>query len=100
MKRKTDNSSATSIHGAADRKKTRASLESPLLSEWEILMEMFHSTNGAEWKDSHNWGTREPLSKWKGVQVNQEGEVTGLKLAKNRLIGTYHTSSNLKFHIS
>ena len=58
-----------------------------ILTQKEILMELFHTTNGPAWKKSQNWGTDEPLNRWTGVMVNESGEISGLKLSRNHLSG-------------
>ena len=52
--------------------------------ECESLLELYHSTNGAEWKNSWNV-TNTPCS-WYGVSC-ENGGVTEISLSSNRLMG-------------
>lgn len=54
-----------------------------------ILETFFEATGGRGWKVTRNWNRRDrPLSEWLGVEVDDEGRVTGLSLADNGLAGT------------
>ncbi len=52
------------------------------------LIELYNSTDGANWDDNTNWGSTEPLSEWYGVSANTDGRVTNLALNNNALTGT------------
>ena len=56
-------------------------------AEREILMELFESTNGQNWKRGDNWGTGKPIRELKGVTVGTEGNVIGIDLGGNNLKG-------------
>ena len=83
MKRKIDSSRSSQ---SGDQKITRLSAASPSLSEREILMDLFNTTNGFAWPQRQHWGTDMPLRQWKGVRVNA-GHITGLNLSGNKLVG-------------
>ena len=51
------------------------------------LVALYEANDGANWTDSDNWDTSEPLSTWYGVTTNEEGNVTELLLPNNRLRG-------------
>ena len=53
----------------------------------KALVALYEATDGANWKDSDNWDTSEPLSTWYGVTTNEEGNVTELLLPNNKLRG-------------
>lgn len=53
----------------------------------EALVALYNSTGGDSWRESTNWCTNVDLSQWKGVQLNGEGRVVGLKLPSNNLRG-------------
>jgi RHS repeat-associated protein len=57
--------------------------------EYNALMALFNSTNGAEWYESEGWGEPYPadLSSWYGVYVNEDGFVEELYLEENNLVG-------------
>ena len=52
----------------------------------EVLIEFYEATNGDEWIDNSGWLSDEPLNQWRGVSI-QDGRVTGISLAANRLTG-------------
>ena len=51
------------------------------------LIAFYQATGGDNWKLNRRWLSDEPLDQWQGVTTNQEGAVTGLSLADNRLTG-------------
>ncbi|CAM9221130.1 unnamed protein product [Ectocarpus fasciculatus] len=53
----------------------------------EALMALFRSTGGAGWRRRNNWDTDAGLATWDGVEVNDQGRVVGLNLARNNLQG-------------
>ena len=57
------------------------------LNEREILSEFYEATGGPDWTNRENWMTDEPLSSWHGIEVDDEGRVTGLGLRANGLAG-------------
>ena len=58
------------------------------LSDREILEILYGATGGAEWADTTNWLSDEPLSEWAGVRTNDEGRVDSLSLSGNNLTGS------------
>ncbi len=46
------------------------------------LVDLYNSTNGANWKLSTNWLTKEPVSSWYGVTVN-DNKVVSLSFSDN-----------------
>lgn len=54
----------------------------------EVLLALYRSTGGADWKNKRKWNTNAPLSKWNGVTVNDQGRVVELDLHDNNLRGT------------
>jgi len=64
------------------------------------LMELFESTGGANWINKTNWGTNKLLHEWHGVTTNHDGEVTGLNLAENNLVGAIPNSMGLLSSVS
>ncbi len=53
----------------------------------DILISLYHSTDGPNWRKSTNWLSDAPLSDWHGVIVNDRDEVIELLLTSNRLKG-------------
>ena len=52
------------------------------LTDQEILVKMYETMNGPNWKDSYkeNWLSEKPIGEWKGVEANEEGRVIKLVL--------------------
>ncbi len=50
-----------------------------------VLVAIYNSTVGPNWKNNTNWLSDEPISEWYGVTVNTQGNVTQLLLAHNNL---------------
>ena len=57
------------------------------LSDREILEVVYESLGGPDWYNSDNWLTDRPLRDWYGVEVDDQGRVTRLSLAANRISG-------------
>lgn len=58
----------------------------PLALDSLALVDLYNSTDGANWTDDTNWLTANPLSTWNGVSVSG-GRVSGLSLNSNGLNG-------------
>ena len=54
----------------------------------EALTALYNALDGANWTNRTNWLSDEPLEKWYGVTVDDNGRVVGLELDENRLSGT------------
>jgi len=50
-----------------------------------VLVALYESMDGPNWKRSANWLTDAPLGEWYGVTVGEGGRVIGLHLELNRL---------------
>jgi len=59
-----------------------------VMAERDVLIDLYNSTNGSNWTRNDNWCSDKPLSEWYGVTVNWTGNVSGLYLEGNNLIGT------------
>ena len=60
------------------------------------LVDLYNSTNGANWVNHTNWLTSAPASTWFGVLV-QDGDFVGVTLENNGLKGNIPNSiGNLK----
>ena len=53
----------------------------------DALVALFNATNGAQWQNSENWMSDEPLDTWHGVSTDGSGRVTELFLRSNQLSG-------------
>ena len=56
------------------------------LSDRDVLVALYHGTDGPNWSrgnvgSNYNWLSDAPLGDWYGVDVNEEGRVTELRLA-------------------
>ncbi len=57
------------------------------LSDREILEVAYETLGGPGWFESGNWLTDRPLGDWRGVEVDTQGRVTGLRLDYNGISG-------------
>ena len=53
----------------------------------EALKEIFNITGGSKWRTKDGWMSRASLSKWRGVKVDESGQVIELNLNYNNLQG-------------
>lgn len=53
----------------------------------EVLLILYRSTDGPNWRENANWDTDASLSDWYGVEVNNRDCVVKLLLDNNRLRG-------------
>ena len=60
----------------------------PFCSDRDVLIALYHATNGANWLRNDNWLTDTPLDQWHGVVTDESGRVIELHLTENRLNGT------------
>ena len=65
----------------------------PTLSpDYDALVSLYNSTDGANWTNSTNWfDTTKSLYSWHGVVTNENNKVIGLNLGGNNLVGTLPT---------
>ena len=49
-------------------------------SDRAALVALYEATGGDTWTDNANWLSDAPLGEWSGVDVNEDGRVTGLRL--------------------
>ncbi|CAN0467615.1 unnamed protein product, partial [Hapterophycus canaliculatus] len=54
----------------------------------DVLVILYRSTGGREWKQSTDWCTSADLADWHGVEVNDQGRVVKLRLHGNGLKGS------------
>ena len=61
--------------------------ENQLDVEREALIEFYNATGGDKWKNNTNWCSDKPVNEWYGVSTDWCGQVNGLYLYDNALIG-------------
>lgn len=64
----------------------------PTQAEYNALMDFYQATNGANWTNNAGWSTANPnviqdVSGFHGVYTNANGNVTGIYLSSNKLLG-------------
>ena len=65
------------------------SRDSPCARVFRAPLEaLYRSAGGTMWTRNDNWLTDAPLSRWHGVQVDDEGQVVSLDLGSNNLSGS------------
>ena len=62
------------------------------ITDRNALIALHTATDGANWNNSANWLSGEPLESWYGVSVNAEGRVDSLVLEGNGLSGPLTTA--------
>jgi hypothetical protein len=63
-------------------------------AECESLLQLYHSTDGANWRNNEGWNVTNTPCSWKGVTCWNDG-VTGISLWGNQLTGTIPNFSGL-----
>ena len=53
----------------------------------DVLVTLYHATDGDNWLKNDNWLTGAPLDQWHGVATDEDGRVTELDLTQNELSG-------------
>ena len=53
----------------------------------DVLVALYHATDGPNWRKNTNWLSEAPLGEWHGVATDSDGRVTDLRLFNNRLSG-------------
>lgn len=57
------------------------------LSDRDILVALYQSTGGPQWKLSQNWLSTQSIDNWYGVVTGKNGAIKGLHLKANNLRG-------------
>ena len=50
------------------------------ITDRDVLVALYHATDGPNWVDNTNWLTDAPLGEWYGVETDNAGRVVGLRL--------------------
>ena len=56
------------------------------LPHWQVLIDIYHATDGPNWTNNTNWLSAKPISEWHGVWTSG-GRITRLYLDDNNLSG-------------
>ena len=60
----------------------------PVTEPRDILALLYRMTGGLNWTNKDNWVTDKPLGSWHGVTVDDQGQITEVRLGGNGLTGT------------
>ena len=60
----------------------------PIKSDMRALVTLYEALGGDNWRDNTNWLSTEPFHTWYGVETNDIGRITRLRLDRNELTGT------------
>ena len=82
----TEASFETWLHSIASHEGT--GVECAPLSDREFLVALYDATDGPNWINTEAWLTGAPLGEWHGVEVDDHGRVTELRLVGNNLSGS------------
>ena len=66
--------------GADGQTATASVRVSVIVSQRAALQALYEALGGPEWTQSENWGTGAPLEDWYGVEADDQGWVTALRL--------------------
>ena len=68
--------------------------DGPAVHDLLVLMELYNSTDGANWKGNPNWGSTKPFEEWDALTtVNGDNErIRLLALDDKNLVGTIPAS--------
>lgn len=67
--------------------KQSAASTDELEKERTALIDLYNSTNGANWTTKTNWCSDKPLGEWYGVTTDADGHVIEIDLSRNNLVG-------------
>lgn len=56
---------------------------------WKQLEKFYNETNGNQWKNNTNWLSHKPVSEWYGIKTDDDGNIIGIDLHDNNLVGDY-----------
>lgn len=56
------------------------------------LVDLYNSTNGANWNNKTNWLTKQPICNWNGITEDKSGKVTAITFYSNSLSGNLPAS--------
>lgn len=59
----------------------------PETADRDVLIKLYNATNGPEWERKDGWLTGAGINFWQGVQANEDGRVTRIRLLDNNLSG-------------
>ncbi len=86
-----------------------AGAQGSLESDRTALEALYRATGGDDWRDNTNWLSDAPLRDWFGVEADENGRVTGLRLGgwdetleediDNRLTGSLPPELGMLFHL-
>ncbi len=54
---------------------------------WDVLVELYFSTDGGNWTSDTNWQSDEPICTWYGITCDADGDVSKIDLPGNGLSG-------------
>ncbi len=58
------------------------------ITDRDVLVALYHATDGPNWFDNTNWLTDAPLGEWYGVSTDNAGRVVSLDLRRSNLTGS------------
>lgn len=58
------------------------------VDEREVLTSLYENTGGSQWWIQDGWLSDDELGTWHGVETDSAGQVVGIELLRNNLVGT------------
>jgi len=68
-------------------------------AEREVLIELYHATDGPNWETSSNWLSDVAVGEWHGVVTDLSGRVVELRLPDNQLAGVIPSNLGKLTHL-
>ena len=77
----------TAAHGAATGTATVVVSRPAPPTERAALEAFYRAAGGTDWKNSDGWMSDAPLGQWHGIETDDSGSVTAVRLPENALVG-------------
>ncbi|MYA63524.1 MAG: hypothetical protein F4Y21_02500, partial [Gemmatimonadetes bacterium] len=77
----------TAAHGAATGMATIVVSRPPPLTDRDALEALYRAAGGTDWTNADGWLSEAPLGQWHGIETDDSGSVTAVRLPENGLAG-------------
>ncbi len=77
----------TAAHGAATGAAAIVVSRPPPLTDRDALEALYRAAGGADWTKADGWLSDAPLRQWHGIETDDSGSVTAVRLPENGLAG-------------
>ena len=77
----------TAAHGTATGTATVVVSRPAPLTDRDALEAFYHAAGGTNWANADGWLSNAPLGQWHGIETDDSGSVTAVRLPENSLVG-------------